>query len=79
MNNTKLSKLLLLWLYSNGHKIIKYEEAQGIRTRYKGQDFRFDISGSYGGYRVAYQSRVFKFYNADKLVKITDLNEFQEK
>ena len=79
MTNTKLSKLLLLWLYSNGHKIIEYEEALGIRTRYKGKDFRFDISGTYGGYRVAYQSRVFKFYNSDKLVKITDLNEFQEK
>lgn len=77
MNNTKLSKLLLLWLYSNGHKIIKYEEAQGIRTQYKGQDFSFDISGSFGGYRVSYEYRVFKFYDADKLIKVTDLNEFK--
>lgn len=77
MTNTKKGKLLLLWLFSNGHKVKDYEEAKGITTIYGGKEFRFDIGGSYGGYRVMYNSPQFKFYDGDKLIKITDLSEYE--
>tara|TARA_R110000803_G_scaffold13153_3_gene37156 strand:+ start:5597 stop:5833 length:237 start_codon:yes stop_codon:yes gene_type:complete len=77
MTNTKTSKLLLLWLFSIGHKVNHYEEAKGITTIYGGKEFRFDISGSYGGYRVVYNHPEFKFYNGDTLIKITDLRQYE--
>jgi len=77
MTNTKTSKLLLLWLYSIGHKLKNYEEAQGITTEFGGKEFRFDVSGLYGGYRVRYNHPEFKFYDGDTLIKITDLSEYE--
>lgn len=67
----------MLWLFANGHKVQDYEEAQGITTIYGNKEFRFDISGSYGGYRVSYVHPVFKFYDGDTLIKITDLSQYE--
>ena len=76
MDNTKVSKLLLAWLTSQGHTVIGYEEGKGLTSRYGKQEYSFDIDGSYGGYRVAYSSGIFAFYDGDKLIKETNLNEF---
>ena len=76
MNNTKISKLLLAWLSSQGHMVAGYEEGRGISTLYGSNEYSFDIDGSYGGYRVEYSSGVFSFFEGDELVKQTNLNEF---
>lgn len=76
MENTKVSKLLLAWLTTQGHQVIEYEEGKGLATRYGGEEYRFDIDGSYNGYRVTYASGVFAFFEGDKLLKETNLNEF---
>lgn len=76
MTNTKLSKLLLAWLTSQGHKVLEYEESKGIATRFGNEKYRFDISGSFGGIRVTYDSGVFSFYDGEQLIKETNLNEF---
>ncbi len=77
MDNTKVSKLLLAWLVSQGHEVHNYEEAKGITTRFGKQEYSFNIDGSYNGYRVVYSSGVFSFYDNDTLIKQTDLNEFR--
>ena len=77
MNNTKISKLLLAWLSSQGHMVAEYEEGRGMSTLYGSNEYSFDIDGSYGGYRVEYSSGVFSFFEGDELVKQTNLNEFQ--
>lgn len=77
MENTKVSKLLLAWLFTQGHKVEDYEEGEGLTTIINDNKYKFDISGEYGGYRVAYLSGTFSFYNGDELLKQTDLNEFQ--
>ena len=76
MDNTKISKLLLAWLSTQGHMVTEYEEGRGMSTLYGSNEYSFDIDGSYDGYRVAYSSGVFSFYDNDNLIKQTDLNEF---
>lgn len=77
MESTKVSKLLLAWLWTQGHKVKEYEEGKGISTAINGQDFRFDLCGTYGGYRVVYNNNLFSFYDGDTKLKDTDLNEFR--
>lgn len=77
MDNTKVSKLLLAWLVTQGHEVHNYEEGKGITTRFGKQEYSFNIDGSYSGYRVVYSSGVFSFYDNDNLIKQTDLNEFR--
>lgn len=77
MGNTKLSKLLLAWLTTQGHEVQRYEEGKGIATRYGDTEYSFDIDGSFGGFSVTYASGVFAFYDGDELIKETNLNEFQ--
>lgn len=76
MSNTKVSKLLLCWLWTQGHKIKEYKEAEGITTVYEKDEYKFDVSGNYGGYRVEYTHNTFAFYDGDRKLKDTDLNEF---
>ena len=78
MSNIKISKLLLAWLTTQGHMVVEYDEGRGMCSLYAKTDrYRFDIDGSYGGYRVEYSSGVFSFYEGDELVKQSNLNEFQ--
>jgi len=76
MDNTKVSKLLLAWLWSQGHEIKEYEQGKGITTRHGGEEYRFSLNDSYSGYRVEYSGGTFSFYDTDTLIKQTDLNEF---
>lgn len=76
MESTKVSKLLLAWLTTQGHEVQQYEEGRGITTRYRDEEYSFNIDGYHSGYRVTYASGVFAFYDGDKLLKETNLNEF---
>lgn len=76
MDNTKVSKLLLAWLTSQGHEVQRYEEGKGLTTKYGKQEYSFDINGYGSGYRVTYASGVFAFFQGDELIKETNLNEF---
>jgi hypothetical protein len=75
MESTKVSKLLLSWLWSQGHQIVTYDEGKGIATKYGREEYRFDLDGSFGGYRVVYNRGAFSFYDGDKLLKETNLYE----
>ena len=77
MENTKVSRLLLAWLFTQGHKVEDYQEGEGLTTVIGGVEYKFDVSGGYGGYKVTYSSGTFSFYNGDELLKQTDLNEFR--
>mgnify|MGYP000023302321 FL=1 len=77
MENTKVSKLLLVWLWTQGHKVKEYKEAEGITTVHDTDEYKFDVSGSYGGFRVEYTHNRFSFYDGDKKLKDTDLNELR--
>ena len=77
MENTKVSKLLLGWLWTQGHKVKEYKEAEGITTVHGTDEYKFDVSGNYGGFRVKYTHNRFSFYDGDKKLKDTDLNEFR--
>lgn len=77
MTPTKTSKLLLAWLWSQGHKIDNYEKGKGITTTFGEKQYRFSLSNSYDGYNVVYNDNTFSFYDGDKLLKQTDLNEFR--
>lgn len=54
-----------------------YQEGEGLTTVINGNEYKFDVSGGYGGYNVTYSSGTFSFYNGDELLKQTDLNEFR--
>ena len=77
MDNTKVSKLLLAWLVSQGHEVIEYVEAIGITTKYGKTEYAFGIADGYGGIDVRYNLGKFSFYKGDDLIKETDLNEFR--
>ena len=77
MENTKVSRLLLAWLFTQGHKVEDYQEGEGLTTVINDTEYKFDVSGEYGGYKVTYSSGTFSFYNGDELLKQTDLNEFR--
>lgn len=76
MQNEKLSNLLMVWLFANGHDILDFQEGVGITTRHKGKQWKFDLSGQYGGLRVKYKDMILYFYDNNKLITQTDLNEF---
>lgn len=78
MKPMKLSKLLLAWLYTHGHEISHYQPNVGVTTVYRGRQFKFDLCGQYGGYRVKYNNRILAFYENGQLLKQHDLDEFTE-
>jgi hypothetical protein len=76
MQGEKLSNLLMVWLFANGHDILDFKEGVGITTHHKGKQWKFDLSGHYGGIKVKYKDMILYFYKDNKLLTQTDLNEF---
>jgi|TARA_B110000977_G_C11067029_1_gene488157 hypothetical protein len=77
MDNTKVSRLLMAWLYTQGHEVEEFIEGSGVATKFGKSHYRFDIDGNFGGYRTDYHQGKFSFYDGDKLLKETNLNEFR--
>lgn len=76
MDSTKVSKLLLAWLVTQGHEVIEYVEGTGITTRYGTAEYAFGIGDGYGDISVHYDLGKFSFYKGGALIKETNLNEF---
>lgn len=76
MELMRLSKLLMAWLFANGHEFIDVQEGIGMTTQKDGKIWKFDLSGNYGGMQVKFKNMVFYFYRDGKLLTQTDLNEF---
>lgn len=66
----------MVWLFANGHDILDFQEGVGITSHHKGKKWMFDLSGHYGGLRVKYKDMILYFYDNNKLLTQTDLNEF---
>lgn len=76
MSKEKLSNLLMAWLFANGHDIIDFQEGVGITSMHKSREWKFDLSGVYGGMHVKHKDMILYFYKDNKLLTQTDLNEF---
>lgn len=66
----------MVWLFANGHDILDFQEGVGITSHHKGKKWMFDLCGQYGGLRVKYKDMILYFYENNKLLTQTDLNEF---
>jgi len=66
----------MAWLYTQGHEVVDFSLGRGLTTSIGGKEYKFCFTDEYGGYKVGYSQGVFTFYNGDKLLKETNLNEF---
>lgn len=72
MTSTKLSKLLTIYLYTNGHKITKATK-EVVETVHENKTWTFSTVRDGNGIYVEYLDSTLSFYRDDVLIKKTCL------